>query len=161
VAEAKKVSNPLRATACHEAGLAVVALAMGLAAGSVDIAPMPGYRRGGCEVCCEGGRNQAGARARVVTRYAGMAAAWLAGPCALRDPAGWHHALVTSRERGALPRGPRAGGEAHYRQLGTLRKEANRLVRRHRGSARYWPRSSSSQESWAARRSRRLPSRSS
>lgn len=131
----------LQATAYHEAGHAVVSLALGLAIDHVSILAGKGYT-GSCTGPSVLGYEAANqreqrsiARALILSCYAGMHAQRLVDPDAPEEQ-GFDDdadAFNLSQNCAVLPRSCQTvGDEQHIAYLDRLRQEARRLVRRHR-----------------------------
>ena len=135
--------DALRATAYHEAGHAVAEVVQGLSVSSASIVadadddslgrcyspPVLGYEFNSAR------EQRQVARASIVGCYAGVEAQRLVDPA----PADFHgqaddeQAFAVSREYAVLPRSCEfVGDDAHMAYLERLRREARRLVRKHR-----------------------------
>ncbi len=136
----KRSDREVRATAYHEAGHAVISIALGLTIDNVSIIPGDDYN-GICRKPSVMGyytsnnrERLAIARALIVSLYAGMHAQRLVDP----NPADYHgesdedRAFELSREYGVLPRVyAHIGDDRHQQYLARLSREAGRLVKRH------------------------------
>jgi ATP-dependent Zn protease len=141
--EGNRSEADLRATAYHEAGHAVVTLALGLSIDSVSIIAAEDFN-GVCRkpnVIHYGAVTKrvqkAIARAMIVALYAGMPAQRLVDP----DAPAFHgesedeEAFEVSRQWQVYPRRVRfIGDESHLAHLESLRQEARRLVLRNRAA---------------------------
>lgn len=137
----KRSAKELRATAYHEAGHAVITVALGLTINKVSIVPGEGYSG----VCREPGvlgyesssrrDRRSIARAAIVGSYAGMHAQRLVDPGApdFHGEGDEADAFELSRMFEVFPRKIGwVGDEQHLAFLDRLRVEARRLVRKHR-----------------------------
>jgi hypothetical protein len=140
-----KPNADLQATAYHEAGHAVVSLALGLAIDRISIAAGRGYT-GSCTGPSVLGYEAANpreqrsiARALILSCYAGMHAQRLVDADAPEEQ-GFDDdadAFNLSSECAVLPRSCQTvGDEQHIAYLDRLRAEAGRLVRRHQQAIR-------------------------
>ena len=137
----KRTVGDRRATAYHEAGHAVIAVAQGLAINKVSVIPGQDYY-GVCVHPSVYGysfstkrERRSIARGIIVSIYAGMHGQRLVDP----DPQAVHggdddnHAFELSREFEVFPRRCNlVGDDRHYAYLDRLSGEARRLVKKHR-----------------------------